>query len=144
MLTLERRFADEMIAHALRDDPLECCGLLAGEDGRLVKVFPAANAAHSPFRYVIDSKELLRLFNEIEWGERPWKVIGNYHSHTHSEAYPSPTDVNEAHLGTDAVYLVISLKDPGKPLIRAFHIDEGTHGVTEEVLDIVGTSETSG
>ena len=126
-----------MIAHALKDDPLECCGLLAGDDGRIQKVFPAANAAKSPFRYVIDSKELLRLFNEIEWGDNPWKVIGNYHSHTHSEAYPSPTDVNEAHLGDEAVYLVVSLKDPQHPLIRAFHIDETAKSVTEEVLDIV-------
>jgi proteasome lid subunit RPN8/RPN11 len=136
-MELQKQFADEMMAHALRDDPLECCGLLAGEDGRVQKVFPAANAARSPFRYVIDSKELLRLFNEIEWGDNPWKVIGNYHSHTHSEAYPSPTDVNEAHLGDEAVYLVVSLKDPQRPLIRAFHIDEKTKSVTEEVLDIV-------
>ena len=125
-----------MIAHALREDPLECCGLLAGEDGRAAKVFPATNAAHSPFRYVIDSKELLRLFNEIEWGDNPWKVIGNYHSHTHSEAYPSPTDVNEAHLGPEATYLVISLRDPAHPVIRAFHIDEATGAVTEEPLQL--------
>src|SRR5437870_3763330 len=89
---LPQAFADQIIAHALQDDPLECCGLLAGQDGQVVKVFPAANAAKSPFRFVIDSKELLRLFSEIEWGDNEWKVIGNYHSHTHSEAYPSPTD----------------------------------------------------
>lgn len=126
-----------MIAHALRDDPLECCGLLAGQDGQVVSVFPAINAAQSPFRYVIDSKELLRLFNQIEWGDNPWTVMGNYHSHTHSEAYPSPTDVNEAHLGPAAVYLVISLRDPEKPVIRAFNIDEATSAVTELALDIV-------
>jgi len=137
MFRLPKRFADEMIAHALKDDPLECCGLLAGMDGQVVKVFPATNAARSPFRYVIDSKELLGLFNEIEWGEHNWKVFGNYHSHTHSEAYPSPTDVNEAHLGADALYLVISLRDPHNPVIRAFHIDEEAKTVSEEPLAIV-------
>ena len=137
MFSLPRPFADEMIAQALKEDPLECCGLLAGEDGQVVRVFPATNAAKSPFRYVIDSKELLRLFNEIEWGDHDWKVIGNYHSHTHSEAYPSPTDVNEAHLGPDAVYVVISLKDPDQPVIRAFRIDEEQKRVSEEVLNIV-------
>lgn len=137
MFQLPRKFADEIIAHAIEEDPLECCGLLAGADGQVVQVFPAKNAAQSPFRYVIDSKELLRLFNEIEWGEHDWKVIGNYHSHTHSEAYPSPTDVNEAHLGPEAVYLVISLKDPQQPLIRAFRIDEESKSVSEEVLNIV-------
>lgn len=137
MFQLQRRFADEIIAQALEQDPLECCGLLAGQDGQVLQVFPATNAAQSPFRYVIDSKELLQLFNEIEWGERNWKVFGNYHSHTHSEAYPSPTDVNEAHLGPDAVYLVISLKDPEAPVIRAFRINEETKSVSEEVLNIV-------
>ncbi len=136
MFQLEKRFAGEMIAHALRDDPNECCGLLAGDEGRVVEVFPAVNAAHSPFRYVIDSKELFRLFNEIEWGERSLKVIGNYHSHTHSEAYPSPTDVNEAHLGPGAIYLIISLRNPQEPVIRAFFIDETTKAVTEDPLAI--------
>ena len=137
MFRLEQRFADEMTAQALREDPDECCGLLAGEDGELARVFPATNAAHSPYRYVIDPKELFRLFNEIEWGELPWRVIGNYHSHTHSEAYPSPTDVNEAHLGPDAIYLVISLRSPEHPEIRAFHIDDRTRIVTEEALEII-------
>ena len=136
MFQLPKRYADEMIAHALRDDPNECCGLLAGDESGMVGVFAAENAARSPFRYVIDSKELFRLFNEIEWGERSLKVVGNYHSHTHSEAYPSPTDVNEAHLGPGAIYLIISLRNPQDPVIRAFLIDETTKVVTEEPLTI--------
>ena len=136
MFHLEKRFADEMIAHALRDDPLECCGLLAGDNGEVRKVYPAVNAAKSPFRYVIDSKELFRLFNEIEWGENASKVMGNYHSHTHSEAYPSPTDVREAHLGPEAIYLLISLRVPEQPEIRAFRIEAATGEVTEEPLKI--------
>ncbi|MSQ26513.1 MAG: M67 family peptidase [Dehalococcoidia bacterium] len=138
MFQLPRRLADEMTAHALRDDPNECCGLLAGDDeGGVTGVFPAENAARSPFRYVIDSKELFRLFNQIEWGEQSLRVIGNYHSHTHSEAFPSPTDVNEAHLGPGAVYLIISLRDPQQPVIRAFLIDENSKSITEEALEIL-------
>lgn len=126
-----------MIAHALQEDPNECCGLLAGQDSNVVGVFPATNAARSPFRYVIDGKDLLKLFNQIEWGQHPWKVMGNYHSHTHSEAYPSPTDVREAHLGPEAIYLVISLRQPERPEIRGFRIDEATGVITEEPLEIV-------
>ena len=137
MFRLEKQFAEEMIGHALQEDPNECCGLLAGQDGKVAKIFPATNAARSPFRYVIDSKELLRLFNLIEWGDHPWQVIGNYHSHTHSEAYPSPTDVREAHLGPEATYLLISLRNPQKPEIRAFHIDESSGTISEEPLEIV-------
>ena len=137
MFKLEKRFADEMVAHALSEDPNECCGLLAGQEGEVVKVYSATNAVHSPYRYVIDPKELLRFFNEIEWGEHQWKVIGNYHSHTHSEAYPSPTDVREAHLGPEAIYLLISLRNLERPDIRAFHIDQAKGSITEEPLEIV-------
>lgn len=140
---LPRRFAEEMVAHALREDPLECCGLLAGADGEAAAIFPAANAARSPFRYVIDSKELFRLFNDIEWGDKPWRVLGNYHSHTHSEAYPSPTDVREAHLGPEAVYLVISLRRPEHPEVRAFRIDQESGEVREEALEITADGESA-
>jgi len=134
---IPKSIAGEIVAHAVRDDPNECCGLLAGEGDDVVAALPAANAAASPYRYVIDSKELFRLFREIEWGDKPWKVVGNYHSHTHSEAYPSPTDVREAHLGPEATYLIVSLRDPANPHIRAFRIHEETHVITEEPLEFV-------
>ena len=135
MFRIPKQLADQIIAHAVKDDPDECCGLLAGRDGVLEAVYPAENAAHSPYRYFIDSKELLRLFQHIEWGEEPRSVMGNYHSHTHSEAYPSPTDVNEAHLGPDAVYLLVSLQNPERPEIRAYRIDQEARKVEEEPIE---------
>lgn len=138
MFRLSKQLADQMITHALQENPNECCGLLAGRDGQVEQVYPAVNAAHSPYRYDIDSRELLHLFQAIEWGDEPRAVMGNYHSHTHSEAYPSPTDVNEAHLGPDAVYLLISLQAPGRPEIRAFRIDQAGRQVQEESLEIGG------
>ena len=137
MFRLKQALAEQIITHAQQENPNECCGLLAGDDGVVDEVYPAENAAHSPFRYNIDSKELLRLFREIEWGDKPRSVIGNYHSHTHSEAYPSPTDVNEAHLGPDATYILVSLQRPQQPEIRAFRIDQETHVVTEETVELV-------
>lgn len=137
MFRLPKAIADQIIEHAQREDPNECCGLLAGDASGVVAALPAVNAAASPYRYAIDSKELLRLFREIEWGDKPWKVVGNYHSHTHSEAYPSPTDVREAHLGPEAVYVIVSLRNPQAPEIRAFRIDEATHVITEELVDVV-------
>lgn len=137
LFQLSRAIADQIIAHAQQDDPNECCGLLAAEDDRVVAALPAPNAAASPYRYTIDSKDLLRLFREIEWGDKPWRVAGNYHSHTHSEAYPSPTDVREAHLGPDATYLIVSLRNPDAPEIRAFRINDETHVITEEPLQLI-------
>ena len=57
MLTLPQDFIDEMIAHALEDAPNECCGIIAGQDGRAVRLFRARNSEARPYRYNVDPKE---------------------------------------------------------------------------------------
>ena len=131
-MELARSFYDEIIAHARQDAPDECCGILAGDaDGRIVQSHRATNIEHSPYRYNVDPKELLTIYNQIE--ERGWELSGIYHSHTSTEAYPSPTDVRLAGW-PDASYLIVSLKD-AEPVLRAFRIIDGT--VSEEPLRII-------
>ena len=75
------------------------------------------NADASPVRYSLDPKEQLAAYNTID--ARGWELAGVFHSHTRTEAYPSPTDVRLA--GEDVPYVIISLAtDP--PSIRAFSI----------------------
>ncbi len=131
MLKLERAYVDEIIAHAREDDPNECCGIIAGDDGRAAKLYRAVNAEASPYRYNVDPKDLLRIYRDIDG--RGWDVLVIYHSHTHTEAYPSPTDVKLA-AWPDAYYLIVSLADQSSPVLRAFRIQDGT--VTEEELQI--------
>ena len=121
-----------MVAHALEEDPNECCGLLAGKDGKLTGHYRMRNAEQSPYRYSMDGKELLMTLREIEDGGAELQVI--YHSHTHSPAYPSATDVRLA-TWPDAAYLLVSLENRQDPDIRAFRIVEGE--VTEEPVVIV-------
>jgi proteasome lid subunit RPN8/RPN11 len=127
---IEREFADGMIQHAREDAPLECCGVLATKDGRIAKLIRARNAELSPYRYSIDSRELLKIYTEIEEGG--FELGGIYHSHTFTEAYPSPTDVRLAGW-PDALYFLISLQDPAAPDLRAFHIRDGE--IQEEPLE---------
>lgn len=129
-LTLPQSFIDEMIAHAQEDAPNECCGIIAGEDDRAVKLFRAKNAEASPWRYSVAPKDLFRVFRECE--ENGWSFLAIYHSHTASEAYPSPTDVRLS-FWPEAYYLLVSLQDAGNPVVRAFRILEGE--ISEE--DIV-------
>jgi len=126
-LVLSQSFIDEIIAHALEDAPNECCGIIAGEDGRAVKLFRAKNAEASPYRYSVEPKDLFRIFRECE--ENGWSFLAIYHSHTASEAYPSPTDVRLA-FWPEAYYVLVSLQDAGKPVVRAFRILDGE--ITEE------------
>jgi proteasome lid subunit RPN8/RPN11 len=129
-LSLPRSYIDEMIAHAQEDAPNECCGIIAGEDGRAVNLFRAKNAEASPWRYSVEPKDLFRIFRECD--DNGWSFLAIYHSHTASEAYPSPTDVRLA-FWPEAYYVLVSLHDAGNPAVRAFRILYGE--ITEE--DIV-------
>jgi len=131
MLTLPRAFIDEMIAHALEDAPNECCGIIAGQDGRAVKLFRAQNAEASPYRYNVDPQELFRIHRECD--DNGWEFIVIYHSHTASEAYPSTTDVRLA-FWPEAYYVLVSLMDGEKPVVRAFRIEDGR--VREEEISV--------
>lgn len=127
MLHIEDKYANEMVAHAREDDPNECCGILAGKDEKVLKLYRMVNIEASPYRYRMDAKELLNVYREIDDGG--WDIVAIYHSHTHSEAYPSATDVRLA-TWPEARYLLVSLLDKENPPIRAFHIEDGA--ITEE------------
>jgi proteasome lid subunit RPN8/RPN11 len=133
VLKLERRYVDEIIAHAREDDPNECCGILVGRDGQVARLYRAVNAEASPYRYNVDPKDLLRIYRECE--KRGWDFVAIYHSHTHTEAYPSATDVRLA-AWPDARHLIVSLADKENPVLRAFRIREGR--IEEEPLEIEG------
>ena len=129
-LELPQAFLDEMVAHAEQDAPNECCGIIAGNgDGVATKLFRAKNAEASPYRYSVAPGDLFRIFRECDSND--WTFLGIYHSHTASEAFPSPTDVRLA-FWPEAYYVLVSLQDAANPVVRAFRIIEET--VTEEDL----------
>ncbi|MBF8266419.1 MAG: M67 family peptidase [Dehalococcoidia bacterium] len=132
MFNLEKHFYDEIIAHALEDDPNECCGLLVGSEGKVLKLYRTTNTLHSPIRYNIEPKELLQVHRELD--DNGWDIVAIYHSHTHTHAYPSATDIQLA-FWSDAFYLIVSLEKKENPLLRAFSIRNGQ--VTEETINVV-------
>jgi proteasome lid subunit RPN8/RPN11 len=129
---LERQHMKEMLAHALKDDPNECCGIIAGSGGKAVRLWRTANSEHSPVRYNVDPKELLAIYKEIE--DRGWDFFAVYHSHTHSPAYPSPTDIRLAEPWPETFFIIVSLQDIAHPVARAFRINSGQ--VKEVPLEI--------
>ena len=137
MLQIERQFVDEMIAHARQAMPDECCGILAGAEGGVSKVYRMANVEASPFRFSMDPLEIMKVDQEA--GENGWELTVIYHSHTHSEAYPSDTDVRIAggtnELWPDVRYILVSLMEPENPSVRLFSINHGD--ISEESLQVV-------
>ena len=131
MLRIEKHHCDEMVRHAREEDPVECCGVLAGENGTFQKLYRMTNVENSPYRFSWDSRELIRVWIEME--DNGWEHRAVYHSHTRSEAYPSDTDVRLA-AWPEAYYVILSLQDKDNPSVRAFRIVDGV--VSEEELQI--------
>jgi proteasome lid subunit RPN8/RPN11 len=136
---LDRALYDELIAHARSDAPYEVCGLLAGAHGRVTAHYRVPNAARSMTYYSMEPQALLRVMREID--DRDWELLAIYHSHTHTEAFPSATDVELAFY-PEAVYLIVSIQDPELPVIRAFGIVDGR--ISERVLYVDGEEAAVG
>ena len=124
---------DEIVAHSRDDLPNECCGLIGGNDGEMTSVHRARNAAATWLRYEVHPSDQFRIMERIE--EAGEDLVGIYHSHTKSEAYPSQTDINLADGWPDPLYLICSLEHPDDPVVRAFAIRDGA--VEEVELDVV-------
>jgi [CysO sulfur-carrier protein]-S-L-cysteine hydrolase len=131
-MNIAKSLIDEIVAHAREDLPNECCGMVGGVDGKARTVYRAANAEASPLRYSIEAKEQFRLMKEIEAAGEG--LVGIYHSHTKSAAYPSQTDVNLAGW-PDAVYLIASLADADAPDVKGFWIRDGQIADAELVVE---------
>ena len=135
-----------MVAHARELDPFECCGLLAGtestvtrhyritntvaNDDQAIQVFEQASVkqlghlseqSRAEVAYFMDPKEMLAAFKDMR--ERKIELSVIYHSHTHSPAYPSTTDIGLAYY-PDALYVIISLEDTVNPDIQAYWIKD--------------------
>ena len=128
--------ARDLVDHAIRDLPNECCGMIAGAGGVAPRVLRAANTEGSPFMYVMDPREQLRIMDDID--ESGEDLLAIYHSHTRSAAYPSRTDVELAFF-PDTLYLIVSIADRDAPEIRAFRISRGApegEQITEEPVEV--------
>lgn len=122
MLTLTTQQRDAIVATCIRALPNEGCGLLLGlPDGTVTEVLASANVADSAKVYEIDSRVLLRASRRSE--ENGQVIVGVFHSHTHSEAYPSPTDIAQAP-DPSWHYVLVSLRDVPS-VLRSFRIRGG-------------------
>jgi proteasome lid subunit RPN8/RPN11 len=122
---------DQVVAHARRDHPDECCGVISSLDGQAARVFEMTNAERSPTGFTFDSAEWLRVYRDIDDAdEEPWVV---YHSHTMTEAFPSRTDIRWSETAGFPYWLLVSTRSD-EDEVHAYTITDGE--VTEESLQI--------
>jgi [CysO sulfur-carrier protein]-S-L-cysteine hydrolase len=125
---IERALLDRIVAHARRDFPNECCGMIAVRDGDAVAVHEATNIAASPLRFEVEGREIIRAQDAFEDDGAEMGAI--YHSHTRSDPYPSQTDVNFARGWPGVEWLIVGLRREGDATVRSYRIEDG---VIEEV-----------
>jgi proteasome lid subunit RPN8/RPN11 len=132
MLYLTKKQAEELIEHSKSESPNEACGIIAGKEGRAERVYQMTNTDKSAKTFFMDSKEQLKVMKEIR--ALGLEMVGIYHSHLQTEAFPSIHDVELAYY-PQVSNVIVSLKDRDNPRIRAFRIVEGK--IEEEKLEIV-------
>ena len=140
MIVLSKKIYDQMIEHAKKGYPNEACGLLGGVSGKASVFYPMRNLDNASISYFMDSKEQLQVMKKMR--EAGIELCGIFHSHVASEAYPSEKDVRLAFYGDksteifpEASYLIVSLSDMEKPVLRSFRIAQ--EKVAEEKINII-------
>lgn len=121
-MRIAQSLIDEMVAHAREDLPNECCGMIGGRDGEATEIVRVVNSAASPLRYEMDPQGQYNALKSIEDGGGD--LLGIYHSHTKSAAYPSQTDVNQAVAWPEQVYVIVSLADPDSPDVKGYLLED--------------------
>jgi proteasome lid subunit RPN8/RPN11 len=128
---------DAIVAHARRDHPDECCGVIAGRDGAATRMFEMENAERSPTGFSFDSAEWLRVYRAIDDADEDLFVV--YHSHTATEAYPSRTDIRWSVNTPGASWLLVSTREPDTEEVRSYRIVDGV--VSEEEIRITAAPQ---
>jgi len=131
-MKIPQTIIDEMLAHAREGYPNEVCGLIAGKNGLVSRIFRTTNIDESSISYMMEPAEQFRAFKEMR--VEGLELLAIYHSHPTSPAYPSQTDVRLAYY-PEAAYLIVSLQNVGAPAIKGFRILDGK--ITEEMLEFI-------
>ncbi|KAA1295718.1 MAG: M67 family peptidase [SAR202 cluster bacterium] len=138
MISVPSNFVDEMIEHAVQENPNECCGILAGKDGLISALYRVRNSTPSPYRYVMDPKDQMNVMKESD--ELGLDLMAFYHSHTHSPAYPSETDTRMAVESgwVDFCYVLVSLEKQ-EPEVRFYMVD-AKGDISNEEFEIINST----
>jgi len=129
---IARALLDEVVAHAVRDAPNECCGVIAARNGAATSAHATENLAASPFRFEIDGIVLMKLIDGFE--DAGDELAAIYHSHTRSEPFPSQTDVNFAALWPGVEWLIVGVSRNAEPAVRTYVIEGGV--IAEAALEV--------
>ncbi len=131
MLYLNKKQKKELVKHSKKEAPNESCGILAGKNQRVEKIYKMTNTDRSSKTFLMDPKQQLKVMKEIR--NQGLEMVGIYHSHLDTAAYPSARDARLTYYPSVSC-VIVSVKDRSNPSLRSFRIVEGK--ITEEEVKI--------
>jgi proteasome lid subunit RPN8/RPN11 len=134
MMRVPETIFKKMVDHALREAPLECCGMLVGKGKTVHRIYEMRNADRSRVSYFMAPEEQLEVLMEIE--RDGLNLVAIYHSHPHTIPFPSEKDVRLA-FSPDVAYIIISLKDGGTS-VKGFRM--GKDAISIEPIRLIEQS----
>jgi len=124
LVSISKENYEEIVKHARKEFPLECCGLISGiiNDGKyLIKdIYNLYNVDQSSEHFSMDPKEQLATIKKIR--KQGYVLLGNYHSHPHTPSRPSDEDIRLAY-DEELIYGIVSLEKK-EPVLNFFKINQ--------------------
>ena len=114
---------EQMVKQAEAEAPVEACGILAGNDGIVEKLYKMINADKATDHFMMAPKEQFAVAKDIR--SAGLEMLAIYHSHPETSARPSDEDIRLA-LTPDVIYVILSLRDRGSPAVKGFLIEDGS------------------
>jgi proteasome lid subunit RPN8/RPN11 len=138
MLKLEipTKIFQQMTAQAKELAPIEACGILAGSNERVEKLYKMTNVDNSRTHFMMEPKEQFATVKDIR--SAGLEMLAIYHSHPETPARPSTEDIRLA-LTPNVIYVIISLKSTNGSAVKGFHISE--NNITEVPIRILERTE---
>ena len=131
MIRIPHAIHDDIIDHARSGFPLEVCGILGGTDTTVSSIYRMTNTDASNEHFMMEPREQFTVVKELR--VKGISMLAIYHSHPESPARPSEEDIRLA-LTPGVSYVIVSLQDPGQPIIRSFMIADEVVTPEEVVL----------
>lgn len=132
MILIPHHIHDELIRYAREGFPLEVCGILGGVADSVSKIYPMTNTDASNEHFMMDPKEQFTVVKDLR--ANGLTMLAIYHSHPETPARPSEEDVRLA-LTPDVSYVIVSLADADKPVVKSYKIHNGR--TTPEEVQII-------
>jgi proteasome lid subunit RPN8/RPN11 len=121
-LEISADIIEQMVAQAQAETPVEACGILAGRDNKVEKLYEMTNIDNSSDHFMMEPKEQFKVVKDIR--SAGLEMLAIYHSHPETPARPSAEDIRLA-LTPDVIYVIVSLHGANAPAVQGFLIEDG-------------------